>query len=278
MLSAAALASLTTSVWPFVIVPAALVKAPPAIEYSPPVMLIGDAVLIPETVTAVELIVAFRAAPVTAVKLNALGVVSGNSVVTLKVCATPPTVKVACVVAPKVAAVARLTTTVWPLVTVPAALVKVPPFIEYPPLAMLMGAAVLMPEMVIAADVTFAFNAAPVTAVRLNESGVVSIGTTITLLVELREELPSEPILEPPWELLTELPLEEFPSELTLELVSELVSGILLEELLSALLLELLTGLELGGTGSGFLPPPPPPPQAANELTRPRIKSLRIPV
>lgn len=158
---------------------------------------------------------------------------------------------------------------------VPAALVKTPLSMEYSPLVMLMGAAVLMPEMVIAAEVTFAFNAAPVMAEKLNESGVVSIGTAITLLVELLEELPSELTLEAPWKLLSELPMAELPSELTLELFRELLSGILLEELLSKLLLELLTGLELGGTGSGFLPPPPPP-QAANKLMRPRIKNLRI--
>ena len=73
----------------------ALVAVPPAIEYLPPVILMGVAVLIPETVIAVELTVALTAAPVTAVKLNAFGVLSGSSVVTLKVCATPPTVKVA---------------------------------------------------------------------------------------------------------------------------------------------------------------------------------------
>ncbi|AQT60289.1 hypothetical protein B0D95_09420 [Cellvibrio sp. PSBB023] len=131
---------------------------------------------------------------------------------------------------------------------------------------MLMGAAVLMPEIVIVAEVMFAFNAAPVTAGKLNESGVVSTGATTALLVELLEELPSEPILEAPWKLLSELPIAELPGELTLELF---------RKLLSKLLLELLTGLELGGTGSGFLPPPPPP-QAANVLTRPRIKNLRI--
>lgn len=75
-------------------------------------MLMGVAVLIPEIVMVVEVTLRFNGAPVTAVKLNALGMVSGNSVVTLKVCARPPTVKVACVVAPNVAAVVRLTTTV----------------------------------------------------------------------------------------------------------------------------------------------------------------------
>ena len=132
------------------------------------------------------------------------------------------------------------------MVTVPAALVKAPPFIEYSPLAILMGNAVLKPVMVIAAEVTFEFTATPVTAGKLNVSGVVSIAATLLVAA-----------------------LEELPGELRLEIFNEL---------LSKLLLELLIGLELGGTGSGFLPPPPPPPQAASELTRPRIKSLRIPV
>jgi len=124
-----------------------------------------------------------------------------------------------------------------------------------------MGTAVLMPEMVITADVTFVLKVAPVTAGKLNESGVVSVGTTITLLVELLEELASELMLE----LVSELRLlTELFGELMLELVSKLP--------------ELLTGLTLAGTGLGFLLPPPPPPQAANELTRPRINSLRIPV
>ena len=79
MLGAAALVSLTTSVWPLAMLPAELVKAPPAMEYSPPVMLMGVAVLIPEIVTAVELMVAFRAAPVTALKLKASGVVSAGA-------------------------------------------------------------------------------------------------------------------------------------------------------------------------------------------------------
>jgi hypothetical protein len=55
----------------------------------------GTAVLMPEIVIAAEVTFVFNTTPVTAGKLNAFGVVSGNSVVTLKVCATPPTVKVA---------------------------------------------------------------------------------------------------------------------------------------------------------------------------------------
>lgn len=128
---------------------------------------------------------------------------------------------------------------------------------------MLIGTAVLMPEMVIAIEVTFALNGAPVTAGKLNESGVVSAAM---LLVELLTELSSELILELAIGLALLIGLlEELPSELLLEPVIEL-------------LLELPIGLTLAGTWLAVLPLPPPPPQAANELTRPKIKSLRIPV
>ena len=77
--------------------------------------------------------------------------------------------------------------------TVPAALVKAPPAIEYWPLVMLIGAAMLMPKTVITVDVTFAPNAASVTAVKSKASGVVSAGARLeiallaTMLVELFE-------------------------------------------------------------------------------------------
>jgi len=78
-----------------VTVPAVLVATPPSIEYCPPTMLMGDAVLIPEMVIAVEVTFALNTAPVTAVKLNTSGVVSANTVVTAKVCDTPPIVSMA---------------------------------------------------------------------------------------------------------------------------------------------------------------------------------------
>ena len=66
-----------------VTVPAALVAAPPLIEYCPPVILIGAAVLIPATVIAFEVIFALSAAPVTTAKLNASGVVSAGIIIAL---------------------------------------------------------------------------------------------------------------------------------------------------------------------------------------------------
>lgn len=58
-------------------------------------MLMGVEVFIPEMVTAVDVTFALKTAPVTAVKLNASGVVSANTVVTAKVWATPPIVSTA---------------------------------------------------------------------------------------------------------------------------------------------------------------------------------------
>lgn len=86
-----------------------------------------------------------------------------------------------------------------------------------------------MPEMVITSDVMLEFNAAPVTAAKLNESGVVSIGKTIRLLVELPEEFPSEPEPELPEELINASLLEELPNELMRELFSALLKELVLE-------------------------------------------------
>ena len=57
-------------------VPAADVKVPPLIEYSPPAILTGAAVSKPDRVIVPEMIAVLRAASVVAVKLNAAGVVS----------------------------------------------------------------------------------------------------------------------------------------------------------------------------------------------------------
>jgi hypothetical protein len=59
-----------------VTVPAVDVKAPPLIEYSPPVMEIALAALIPEMVISLEGTAADNAVPACAVNVKALGVVS----------------------------------------------------------------------------------------------------------------------------------------------------------------------------------------------------------
>ena len=81
------------------IVPAALVKVPPSIEYDPPALtLMGAAVLIPVMVTVLEVATVLNATSVCGMKLKASGVVSAGTVVTLKPPFTPPTVRVTVVV------------------------------------------------------------------------------------------------------------------------------------------------------------------------------------
>jgi len=82
-------------------VPLELVYDPPLIEYVPPVMEMGVAVSIPDTVMIFDVITVLNATFVRSVKVNWLGVVSdpaGGSVVTLKVSDIPPMVRVAFVV------------------------------------------------------------------------------------------------------------------------------------------------------------------------------------
>ena len=63
-----------------VTVPAAAVKAPPLIEYSPPVIAMGAAVSIPATVMVLEVWTLPRAALVTGIKVNAVGIASARVV------------------------------------------------------------------------------------------------------------------------------------------------------------------------------------------------------
>ncbi len=62
-------------------VPAEDVNVPPFTEYVPPVIEIGAAELMPETVIVFEVIAEFKAAPVRSVKVNWSGVVSTVAVV-----------------------------------------------------------------------------------------------------------------------------------------------------------------------------------------------------
>ena len=113
--------SLIWTVCPLVIVPAADVKAPPLIEYVPPLTEMAVAVLMPEMVTVFEVTGVLSATPVCAVKLNAAGVVSAGIVVLVKVPVTPPTVSVVVVAVSTVAADVCRTLTVCPVVRVPGA-------------------------------------------------------------------------------------------------------------------------------------------------------------
>jgi hypothetical protein len=81
-------------------VPDVLTYAPPFTEYVPPVIEIGDAALIPDTVIVFDVTTVLSATPVWSVKVNWFGVVSVTAiVVTLKVSLTPPIVSVAFTVA-----------------------------------------------------------------------------------------------------------------------------------------------------------------------------------
>ena len=63
----------------------------------------------------------------------------------------------------------------------PAALVNAPPFTEYWPPEILIGATSLMPEIVTLFEITSEPNSALVTWMKLNESGVVSAGIVVTV-------------------------------------------------------------------------------------------------
>ena len=76
----AAATALTAIAWPLVTVPAAEVNVPPLIEYSPPVIAMGVAVSIPATVMVLEVCALPRAALVTGVKVNAVGIASARVV------------------------------------------------------------------------------------------------------------------------------------------------------------------------------------------------------
>jgi hypothetical protein len=120
----------TQTLCPSTTVPATLVNVPVhPIEYSPLLVLailIGDGTLIPETTTATEETVAFKAAPGTGAKLNPSGVESGPDapVVAVKVAETPPIVRIALAGVVLLLAVITRTHTDSPFKMVPAALVN----------------------------------------------------------------------------------------------------------------------------------------------------------
>ena len=92
-----------------------------------------------------------------------------------KVPATPPTVSIVVTVAPFVAELVCRTHTIWLLLIVPTALVKVAVHpIEYVPPMTEIGAAVLMPVIVDVFDVSVVLRETPLWAAKANASGVVS--------------------------------------------------------------------------------------------------------
>ncbi len=166
--------SLTTTCWPLLILPGALVKLAPSIEYSPSVMLIGAALLMSLMAMLLELTSALRANEVWAIKLKAAGVVSSARVVSVNIVATPPMVSVTLTEVVNCVAEVPLTITVWPFDMVPSRDVKSSPSIEYSPLLMLMAVAVLMPVTVMAGAFNSLLRARFFCSVNVMGSGVVS--------------------------------------------------------------------------------------------------------
>jgi len=97
-------------------------------------------------------------------------------VVVVKVADTPPTVSTALVVAENCVAVVTRIVTVCPLDTVPDVEVNALPSMEYSPPVIEIGAAALMPEMVIAFELTTADWLAPFWLLNSKPLGVVSTG------------------------------------------------------------------------------------------------------
>lgn len=112
--------SRTSKVWPFVILPD-VPHAPPLIDICAPVPVTdtGVVVLMPLMVTGFDVTSVLCVAPVTSVKVNALGVVSAATVATLHTSVTPPTFTVAVIVVVIELLDVRRTASVCPLVMVP---------------------------------------------------------------------------------------------------------------------------------------------------------------
>ena len=137
-------------------VPLSLVKAAPLMEYVPPAIEMYAVEMRPDTVMALDVIGVFKATFVRSVKWNVSGVVA-ECVVTLKVSDTVPTVSVALFVVEQSVDEVFLTLTVLPLLTVPPALVKAAPLMEYVPPTIEMFVAEPRPDIVMALDVIGVF-------------------------------------------------------------------------------------------------------------------------
>src|SRR6478735_4152912 len=102
-------------------VPGALVNVPPAIAYSPPVIVTGARVLMPAMVQLAEATHAPRVALTLLWNWNASGVVSAANVVAENVAETPPTVRIALAAVENWLEAVTRTWSLCPLATVPAA-------------------------------------------------------------------------------------------------------------------------------------------------------------
>lgn len=152
----------------------------------------------------------------------------------------------------------------------------------YCPPLMLIGVAALIPEMVMVVDVRLALSAAPVTAVKLNASGVKSFARLLTELLLMTLFAALLALLRV---LLAELLLAMVL--LAARLLTELVEVMTLLTTLLVVLAELLAtwssspALDIATLDATTLliavwpldfPPPLPPPHAVNTATNPKIK------
>ncbi len=157
-----------------------LVNGPSSIEYSPLLMLMAAVLLIPDTLMLLEVVTLLRAA-VTSIKLKASGVVSCAAVVTLNAADMPKMVKLAALDVLKLPEESSETVTVWLLLTTPFSVVNSPPFIEYLPFVILIGAALLMPVTVMLLDVMLLLIVTSNCSLKLKASGVRSCAKVVAL-------------------------------------------------------------------------------------------------
>ena len=115
---------------PLLTMPAAVLNAPPLIEYMPPLMVMVAVLLIPDKVTALDMIGVSGITPVWDVNEKGSGVVSLARVVTLKTPDTVPILSAALLTVEKNVDEVTFTETVLPFVTTPAVLTKGPLLME----------------------------------------------------------------------------------------------------------------------------------------------------
>ncbi len=145
----------------------------------------------PLIVTGSEVSSVFTATSVLAVNENASGVTSA-SVVTVNVALTPPTVTVTSIGVLVLSDAMVRIVKVWPLLMVPAAVVKPPRSIAYSPPAMEIAVAVLMPVISTAGETTAIPGSALVTPEKAKVFGVASGGATELELATLLEATAEE--------------------------------------------------------------------------------------
>jgi hypothetical protein len=145
-------------------------------------------VLIPVIVTVFEITPVFNANPLTAVKLNASGVVSGSCVMILKLPVTQPAVITIVDVVLKLIGAGSLNLSVCPGISTPPSVLNQPPFNSIDPAhdTLLTTIPVLYHVNVIISDSTNApFATTPVCVTKLYPSGIASICCQVVVITKL---------------------------------------------------------------------------------------------